>query len=111
MFKSLLTSIFLVILALPVTAQVGPGRGPTDYNPNYDARRSSGRVCTRSARGRLSLRTGPGTGYYKVKEIPNGHLVALRDGQYGNDGFYWWYVTHNGSDGWVRSDYVCGDPQ
>ncbi|MEM9275897.1 MAG: SH3 domain-containing protein, partial [Cyanobacteria bacterium P01_F01_bin.143] len=84
------------------------------YNPSYDvygSGGSNGRVCTRSARGRLSLRTGPGRGYSKVKEIPNGHIVALRNGEYATDGFYWWYVSHNGSNGWVRADYVCGDPQ
>ena len=107
MFKYVLTSIFLVGLALPVNAQVGPGKGPTDYK----VRSTYGRVCTRSARGRLSLRTAPGTNYDKIKEIPNGHSIALRNGQYGKDGFYWWYASHNGSDGWVRSDYVCGDPQ
>lgn len=107
MFKTFLAANILVLTAvLPLKAQVGPGLDP------YDTMANRGRyatVCTKTAQGRLSMRTGPGTGYRKIKEIPNRHTVALDGGQYGNDGFWWWRVSHNGSYGWSRADYICGD--
>ena len=109
MFKTVLAANILIFAAiLPVKAQVGPGLGRSDTMANRGQYAS---VCTRTARGRLSMRTGPGTGYRKVKEIPNSHTVALDGGQYGGDGFWWWRVIHNGSQGWARADYICGDPQ
>ncbi len=107
MLKTLMASALILAVALPVKAQVGPGMGPTDRV----ARGINAQVCTRNRNGRLSLRTGPGRDYRKIKEIPNGHTLALNFSEYGNDGFRWWNVYHNGNQGWVRSDYVCGDPQ
>lgn len=67
-------------------------------------------VCTHQRNGRLSLRTGPGQNYPKVKEIRNGNQVALVNAEYSPDGFRWWNVLHNGTRGWARADYICGDP-
>ncbi|MFB2882282.1 SH3 domain-containing protein [Floridanema aerugineum] len=113
MLKTLMASVLILGIVFPVTAQEGPGRGRTDYNPDMaQGRQQLARVCTRDqSGGRLSLRTGPGREYGKVKEIPNGQAVRLIDGQYGPDGYYWWRVSHNGRQGWVRADYVCDDPQ
>lgn len=111
MFKTIVTSAFLLAAALPVKAQVGSGLGVTDYVNHSSSQATYAQVCTRSGNGRLSLRMGPGTNFGKIKEIPNGHTVALSSGKYASDGFYWWNIYHNGSQGWVRSDYVCGDPQ
>ncbi len=108
MLKTLMASALILAVALPVKSQIGPGLGPTDSVARGER---YAQVCTRERNGRLSLRTGPGQGYNKIKEIPNGHSIALFDGEYGGDGFYWWNVLHNGSRGWVRADYVCGDPQ
>ncbi len=112
MFKTLLTAAILLAIALPVDAQVGPGCGPTDGNCGTGGRRpASGRVCTRDARGRLSMRTGAGRNYGKILEIPNRTYITLSAGGYDSNGIYWWRTYYNGRSGWVRSDYVCGDPQ
>ena len=107
---TLATTLVFCSLVSSVNAQVGPGKGPTD-TISVGGRYPSGQVCTRERNGRLSLRQGPSRKYNKVKEIPNGHTLTLIDGGYSNDGFWWWKASHNGNVGWVRSDYVCGDPQ
>lgn len=110
MFRTLMAYTLILGVASPVKAQVGPGLGRTDVVSSYRTEHYAN-VCTRQPNGRLSLRIGPGQQYKKIKEIRNGNLVALVGGQYSSDGFYWWNVLHNGSHGWVRADYVCGDPQ
>ena len=118
MWKNLTLTTTLVFCGLvsSVTAQVGPGKGPTDYNYGNGRTAIGGenayaQVCTRERNGRLSFRQGPGRQYGKIKEVPNGHTLALLGGGYSNDGFWWWKSAHNGNVGWVRADYVCGDPQ
>ena len=108
--KTLMACILILGAASPVTAQVGPGLGRTDTASSYRTENYAN-VCTRKSNGRLSLRNGPGQQYNKIKEISNGNAVALVGGQYSSDGFYWWKVLHNGNQGWVRADFVCGDPQ
>jgi hypothetical protein len=111
MLKTLFASTLLLTVILPAKAQVGPGLSYGDHiGTNYGRGQYYAQICTRQRNGRLSLRTGPGQEYRKLKEIPNGHRVALMDSEYGNDGFRWWNVLHNGNRGWVRADYVCGDP-
>ena len=110
MVKSLFVSILILGMGLPVKAQVGPGLGSTDAVSNYQTERYAS-VCTSQSNGRLSMRMGPGQEHRKIKEVTSGQLVALVNGTYSPDGFYWWNVLHNGSRGWVRSDYLCGDPQ
>lgn len=109
MEKLLFASLLTLAMALPVNSQVGPGKNPTDI-ADGGGQELYATVCTNSTNGRLSLRSGPGTNYAKIKEISNGHKLALIDSQYGKDGFRWWEVYHNNSRGWVRADYVCGDP-
>ncbi|MCU0536854.1 MAG: SH3 domain-containing protein [Hydrococcus sp. Prado102] len=109
MLKFFATGVLFLATTLPVKAQVGPGLGSSDRVAS--GVQSYAQVCTNSSSGRLSLRTGPGQNFGKIKEIPNGHTVGLIKGGYSQDGFWWWNVIHNNSRGWVRSDYVCGDPQ
>jgi uncharacterized protein YraI len=109
MLKTIIFSSFFVAFAFPVNAQVGPGLGSSDRIASEPE--NYAQVCTKSANGRLTLRMGPGQEFNKVKEIANGQMLALNGGKYGRDGFWWWNVYHNNSRGWVRSDYVCGDPQ
>ncbi len=112
MLKTLLASTLILTAALPAKAQVGPGFNGADHISSYPTNRQLyAQVCTRTRNGRLSLRTGPGQNFPKIKEIANGNMVALNSSDYGNDGFRWWGVSHNGSFGWVRADYVCGDPE
>lgn len=111
MLKSLIASTLILAVAVPVKAQVGPGSSNADYIAGSGGGRYYASVCTNTYNGRLSLRTGPGKNYPKIKEIPNGHTVALNYSEYDNDGFRWWNANHKGSRGWVRADYVCGDPE
>lgn len=115
MQKIFMASALILAVALPAKAQTGPGLGETDYRGSLASdsygRERYARVCTSDRNGHLSMRMGPGAQYKKIKEISNGHYLGLVGGEYGSDGFYWWEVLHNGNKGWVRSDYVCGDPQ
>ncbi|WP_235658723.1 SH3 domain-containing protein, partial [Fischerella thermalis] len=104
MFKCFLGSALILAAALPVKAEIGPGLGRTDIASSTD---DVPYVCTNDDNGRLSLRSGPGTNFRKIKEIPNGNSVNILSGQYGRDRYYWWNVRHERSLGWVRADYVC----
>jgi hypothetical protein len=111
MLKILVATALTLAAVLPVNAQVGPGFGRRDHvSQNYRPQHYA-EVCTKNHDGRLSLRTGPGPSYRKILEIPNRNVIGLNFGKYGDDGFWWWNTYHNGYQGWVRADYVCGDPQ
>ncbi|MBD2206475.1 SH3 domain-containing protein [Calothrix sp. FACHB-1219] len=103
-----MASVVILATALPASAQVGPGLGRTDV---VSRPQSYAKVCTKDTYGRLSIRTRPGQNFAKIGEVRNGSLIPLMRGQYSRDGFYWWNISHNGIRGWVRADYVCGDPQ
>ncbi|MBD6619298.1 SH3 domain-containing protein [Komarekiella sp. 'clone 1'] len=109
MFKTIMTSVLILTAALPANAEVGPGLGNTDSVASRS--QSYAQVCTNDGTGRLSMRNGPGRNFRKVKEIPNGDVVVLTGGKYSQDGYWWWNVSHSRGRGWVRADYVCGDPQ
>ncbi|MFH7031023.1 MAG: SH3 domain-containing protein [Heteroscytonema crispum UTEX LB 1556] len=109
MLKTFMTSVLILAATLPVNAEVGPGHGRTDSIASGP--QSYAEVCTKDGSGRLSMRSGPGRDFRKLKEIPNGDEVGLMGGKYGQDGFWWWSVSHNNRRGWVRAHYVCGDPQ
>lgn len=112
MLKTLLASTLILTAALPTKAQVGPGFSSSDHISSYPVNQQSyAQVCTRNRNGRLSLQTGPGQNFRKIKEIPNGNMVALNSSEYSDDGFRWWNVSHKGSFGWVRADFICGDPE
>lgn len=49
----------------------------------------------------LNLRDGPGESYNVITKIPNGSRITV----YSQSGS-WYYVSYNGYEGWVRSDYV-----
>lgn len=109
MLKTLMASALILTVVSPVKAERGPGLGYTDtINANIQAHPH---VCTNDQDGRLSLRKGPGQRFRSIKQIPNGHALILVEGKYDSQGFYWWKVLHNRSQGWVRADYVCDDPQ
>ena len=109
----------ILLLSLPAFAS-GPGLGPTDYRGGINAswggssRSSSGtaRVCTHSPNGNLNLRSEPRVSNNPpLERIPNGTIIDLYDGHYAEDNFWWWRTHYGRNWGWVRSDYVCGDPQ
>ena len=109
MLKIFITSVIVLAAALPASAQVGPGLGRTDNISSTPE--SYGQICTNDSDGSLSMRSGPGRNFGKLKEISNGEGVTLMGGKYSQDGFWWWRISHDGDLGWVRADYVCNDPQ
>ena len=103
-----ITLIVTTIFPSPSQAQIGPALGITDYQVN----RPQPHICTRDTDGKLNVRTGPATYETALTQIQNGMPVYLHFGKYAADGFWWWNVTtHKNIRGWVRSDYVCNDPQ
>lgn len=109
MFKIFMTSVLILGAALKANAEIGPGLGRTDSMASRP--QSYAQICTNDSNGRLSMRSGPGQNFRKLKEIPNGDEVGLMGGKYGQDSFWWWNVSYNEGRGWVRADFVCGDPQ
>ncbi|MDJ0845730.1 SH3 domain-containing protein [Crocosphaera sp.] len=110
MFKTLMASIILLgAAALPLQAQrqeQGPGCGPYD---NCGGQAHYGQICTNDRRGRLNVRTGPGTNYRFWTQLSNGQTVTIYNSTIGHDGggYRWQRIYINGREGWVRSDYVC----
>ncbi len=112
MLKTLMTGVLLVATtALPLSAQQGPGCGRYDNCPPRGGGRggSYSRICTNSPNGRLNIRTGPGTNYRRLGQVPNGAQVPIWGSARGRDGqsYRWQNISYNGVQGWVRSDYVC----
>jgi uncharacterized protein YraI len=89
--------------ALPASAEeMGPGIGRISRSSVY-----TGYVCTNNRNSTLTLRTAAGKGYREIRQIPYGRNVQVLDSTDGGDGFRWFNVSYRGSNGWVRSDYVC----
>ena len=62
---------------------------------NYD-------VQVNGAEGSVNLRTGPGTGYGLICEIPNGQILHISAMQYNTaDGLFYGSTVYNGTSGWV----------
>ncbi|MBD2357478.1 SH3 domain-containing protein [Tolypothrix sp. FACHB-123] len=101
MFKVLMASALIFAAALPVGAQEVRS-GSVRISQNYVAY-----VCTNDVGGTLTLRTGPGTNYKKIRQIPAGNKITVIGYTTGSDGFEWFRVNFRKKEGWVRSDYVC----
>jgi uncharacterized protein YraI len=105
MFKLFMASALIFAAALPVVAEeVGPGVGRISSSDGYVAS-----VCTNDVGGSLTLRTGPGRNYKKIRQIPAGNNIRVIDSTKTDDGFEWFKVTYKNSRGWVRSDYICNN--
>ncbi|WP_009543283.1 SH3 domain-containing protein [Crocosphaera subtropica] len=110
MLKTFMTGLLLLgATALPMNAQQGPGCGRYDNCYPQGGEAYYGRICTNSRSGRLNVRTGPGTNYRSLTQIPNGTTVPVFDRTSGQDGtpHTWQRINYNGVQGWVRSDYIC----
>ena len=49
----------------------------------------------------LVLRAYPGTNSQKVGSIPEGDQISILSGPVCSDGYWWWFVSSNGSLVWV----------
>jgi uncharacterized protein YraI len=88
---------------LPASAEeMGPGIGRLSRSNSYSAY-----VCTNNKSSSLTLRTGASKGYREIRQIPYGRNLEVLGSTDGGDGFRWFNVSYRGSNGWVRSDYVC----
>ncbi|BAY10350.1 SH3 domain-containing protein [Calothrix sp. NIES-2098] len=101
MFKLFIASALIFAAALPIGAQEIGSKGVL-ISQNYAAY-----VCTNDVGGTLTLRTGPGTDYRSIRQIPAGRNLTVIDSTTSSDGFEWLKVVYRNRQGWVRSDYVC----
>jgi uncharacterized protein YraI len=104
MLKTLMVGALILTTTFPATAQANFNTKKSDL---LIAQKYNAYVCTSSANGRLSLRYGPGQGYQKIVEIPNGYGVSWVDSTTGDDGYTWLFVYYGDTSGWVRGDYIC----
>jgi uncharacterized protein YgiM (DUF1202 family) len=113
-FPSIIVGAVLLASALPATANsanVNQNNGyssPQDGKTMLLSQASTLRICTRDGNGRLNMRSGPGTNYRVVYQVPNRALVSVvnsTDTSYG--GYYWYQVVFRNQVGWVRGDFLC----
>jgi uncharacterized protein YraI len=89
--------------ASPPTALV-PSTGsnlPLDLLPALSA--TAGQRCAVTARSRVNIRQGPGTGYAVAGQLASGEMLEVDGQTAGADGYQWWRL---GEGRWVRSDVV-----
>ncbi|MDJ0799757.1 MAG: SH3 domain-containing protein [Calothrix sp. MO_167.B12] len=117
MLQFLMASAVIVASTLPATAAP---TSPTNHNNNTNklqltqgtlvSQSKSVRICTRDSgeEGYLNMRSGPGTQYRSVYQIPNGAVVGVFNVTdrpvYGH---FWYEVAFRNQVGWVRGDFVC----
>lgn len=66
------------------------------------------KVTGAAAYGGLKLRTGPSTAEGVIKVIPEGIIVAIKDGPTpGSNGNSWYFVLSQGQTGWVDGSYLA----
>ncbi|MBR5232175.1 MAG: SH3 domain-containing protein [Clostridia bacterium] len=87
-----------------VTGNGNGGAIPSDGSIRFGEYRFA-TVVTSSANGTLKLRKGPGTGYGKVTEIPNGTRIVVRAKSNGWCNVYW-----GDKVGYVDASYLNIDP-
>ena len=128
--KSLIVTISCLLIAFPAVAQGGPCLGISDYdsNPAYELTinpfprnqlpsysfggYNSGQIRTRQANSTVNLRSQANTNANNVlTAIPNKTRIRLYGGYYSQDNYWWWFTEYNNKLGWIRADYICGDPQ
>jgi len=74
---------------------------------NLGGRRSQVRVCTRNTDSKVNIRTGPGTEYRAIAQIPNGTLMNTVMQDRGSDGYQWYALELGEIVGWARGDFLC----
>ena len=74
---------------------------------NLGGRRLQVRVCTRNANGKVNIRTGPGTEYSSIAQIPNGTIMNTVMQDTGSDGYQWYALELGNVVGWARGDFLC----
>ena len=89
-----LTAILLGILlmaAMMTAGSVMAAEGDVDFY-----------VRVSGGQGSVNFRSGPGTGYSVIREIPNGTTLHITDMSYNSsNGWFFGKTEYNGSSGWV----------
>lgn len=128
---SLVVGISLTCSSI-VAAKEGPCLGISDYDPepyyeltinpfprnqlpseySLGGYLDKGTVRTWNGNSNVNLRQQPTTNNSTVlKTIPDQSLIPLYGGFYSEDNYWWWLTEYQGNRGWIRADFVCGDPQ
>ncbi|MDJ0578775.1 SH3 domain-containing protein [Crocosphaera sp.] len=112
------------------SAQEGPCLGISDKNPypSYEStinpfprnqlppgifggELDQGLVRTWNPNSNVNLRQQANTSSQVLRNISDRSVIPLYGGYYSEDNYWWWFTEYEGKKGWIRSDYVCGDPQ
>lgn len=95
-----ITALICGIQIVPAIAQPGPGNLGGVYNVAY--------TCTADIyQGKVNLRTGAGSNYRLIRQLPNAISVQVIDRKVGRDGYAWHKVRYESFVGWVRGDFLC----
>lgn len=70
-----------------------------------------GLVTTWNPNSNVNLRRQANTSSQVLRTIRDRSVIPLYGGYYSEDNYWWWFTEYEGKKGWIRSDYVCGDPQ
>ncbi|MGK7941887.1 MAG: hypothetical protein AB4062_17390 [Crocosphaera sp.] len=121
--KLLITTVACVLVAFPAAAQGNFCRNSTDYSSNPNVAREFVRTGAQGGEGvygiahtgsdnySLRLFSQSNTNSNVLATIPNDSRIPLFGGYYAKDNYWWWMTKYNNRIGWVRSDFVCGDPK
>jgi hypothetical protein len=92
--------------ALAPVIKYGPGTGNNIQTPveGYLT------IRTNSANGRLTLRSNPSQDGASIVEIPNGTSGIYYNSRVQTGDHVWYYAFYNGSEGWLRGDYLTIEP-
>ncbi|BAY10351.1 SH3 domain-containing protein [Calothrix sp. NIES-2098] len=101
MFKLFMAGALIFSAALPVGAQEIGSKGVL-ISQIYSAT-----ICTNDVGGTLNLRTGPGTNYRVIRQIPNGNDVRVIRTIQNSNGIVWFLVNYGNSRGWIDARYTC----
>lgn len=63
-------------------------------------------IQTKSADGKLTLRSNPSQNGASIIEIPNGTSGIYYNSRVQTGDHVWYYAFYNGSEGWLRGDYI-----
>ena len=91
----------------PAPASSVNNYGPGDFNNINTPSEGWVSVCTKSANGKLTLRSGASTSSAQVAKIANGEYNIYYFNKVKVGDYVWYNVDYNGFVGWLRGDYLC----
>ncbi|AFZ03225.1 SH3 domain-containing protein [Calothrix sp. PCC 6303] len=112
LFKVLMASAVILSSALPASATPSISKQNLIANNSLQfhegtlvSQSGTAEICTRDGDD-LNMRSGPGTNFRRVYQVPSGAVVSVsnivRRGR-----FYWYQITFRNQTGYVRGDFIC----